>query len=93
VTFDDVRVDVDISYGPIFRLDYQPGMGLVIGGVIIALVAIGLGWTLPGLMWVVLLPEGENASVVQIQALPGTVASRGLARLASRLQRVLADET
>jgi hypothetical protein len=93
VAFDDVRVDVDLSYGPILRMDSRPAMSVVIGGMVIGLVSLGLGWTLPSMMWVALAQDGECATTVRIQAMPGTSAGRELARLASRLQRMLADET
>jgi hypothetical protein len=92
VHFDDVSMDFDLTYGPILRVDYCPAMGLVVVSLVIAVVALAAGWiALPELMWIAVEPDGEDASVVQILAMPGTGSSLWLPRLASRLRKVLND--
>jgi hypothetical protein len=94
VHFDDVSVNFDLAYGPILRVDYRPAMGLVVISLVIAVVALAAGWIAsPELMWIAVEPDGEDAGVVQILAMPGTGSSLWLPRLASRLRKVLTDGT
>ena len=94
VRFDDVQVQVELTYGPILRMDYRPAMGLALGSVALALAALATGWTFsPRLMSIEIQPEGDGAASVQITAMPGTRGGLWLPKLALLLQGMLADET
>jgi len=93
VVFDDLRVDVDLAYGPIMRMDYHPAMGLVVGGMALAVIALAAGWIAsPQLVWIAMGPAEEESSLVRILAPPGTKGSFWLPGLVSRLRKVLTDD-
>ncbi|MEJ2207733.1 MAG: cytochrome c biogenesis protein ResB, partial [Anaerolineae bacterium] len=65
----DLRLEIDLSYRPVLRLDHRPGLGLVVGGLSAAVLALLAGWLAPA--WVMFLAAGpgeEGGSLIQIVA-------------------------
>jgi hypothetical protein len=90
---DGLQVNIELDYRPILRVDYRPGMVVVIGGSVLALVALALMWVVPPhLLWIAVLSDTDDSTLVQILALPGARGDQWLSRLASQLQEVLADD-
>lgn len=88
----DLRLAVDLAYRPILRMDYRPGMALVLLGVILALVALAVTWIAsPRLVWVAAGPGELNSTVIHLLVPVGLKASRWLPQLAHQLQKVLSD--
>jgi hypothetical protein len=92
VTVDSLQVRVDVEYRPILRIDYRPAMPLLVGGGALAVLALAVVWLVPPrLLWSVVGPGEESATLVQILAPPGARGSRWLSQLSDHLQEVLAD--
>ena len=93
VSLDSLQLEVDLSLVPILRADYHPGMGLVVAGMALAVLALIVTWFLPPWMVWVTAGQGEkDRTQVQILALPGPGSFRWLSPLADRLGEVLADD-
>jgi hypothetical protein len=92
VVADGLRLEVELAYLPILRLDYRPGMTLVVVGLAFALAALGLGWILsPRLIWLTLGPEQEGVTRLLAIARPGTAGTRWLRRCVEALREELRD--
>jgi hypothetical protein len=92
VAFDDMRVDVDLAYGPIMRTDYRPAMGLVVVGMVLAVVALAVWCLVPSqLVWLALMPGDGDSSLIQILVPAGMRGSLWLPELATRLREGLVD--
>jgi hypothetical protein len=78
---------------PILRLDYRPGLELVLAGAILALLAL-LANTLgaPQLLWLAVADRGGEKRQVLVLALPGARSRLRLIQATGRLQGVLADD-
>lgn len=86
VPVDDLRLDMDLTFVPILRVDQRPAMGLVVAGLMLLILALLARWLVPPrLVWIAVEPEGENHSHVQVVGLPGAGTDRWLAQLATRL--------
>jgi hypothetical protein len=93
VAVGDLHVRVDLEYCPILRVDYRPGMGLVLASAVLAVLALLVGWIAgPLLIWIAVGPDAEDSISVQILSLPGTRGDLRVPELASRLGKVLADD-
>jgi hypothetical protein len=89
--FDELQVDLEIVYRPLLRLDHRPGMGLVVGGLLLALIVLVATWLAPpALVWIAHGPGEEGAARVRALAPSGARASRWWLDLAGRLQEALA---
>jgi cytochrome c biogenesis protein len=93
VTAEDLRLEVKLSYVPILRLDYHPGLELVLVGALLALLAL-IANTLgaPQLLWLAATDHGGEKSQVLALALPGARSRMRLVQATGRLQGVLADD-
>lgn len=92
VTADGLQVRMELDYRPILRVDYRPGMILVIGGSVLALGALVSMWVVPPhLVWIAVNSDKDDLTLVQILALPGARGDRWLLQLAPQLRKVLAD--
>jgi hypothetical protein len=88
----DLRLEIDLSYRPVLRLDRQPGMGLVVAGLVLAAVALLVGWIVPAkVLFLVAEPGQAEGGRIQIVSPPGVLARRRLSQLALRLQGALND--
>lgn len=93
LTVGGLRVGVDLEYRPVLRVDYRPGMGLVVASAALAVIAMLVGWIArPRLIWIAVGRDAEDSTSVQILSLPGTRGNPWLSQLASRLGEVLADD-
>lgn len=89
----DLRLEIELSYGPILRLDHRPGMGLVVAGMGLAVLALLIGWLAPPrLMSLIAEPRAGGGVRVQIAAPPAARVRQWLSQLGMRLQGVLADD-
>lgn len=93
IRVDDLRFDVELFFTPILRADYRPGMGLVVGGLVLLLAALIALWLAPPwLGWISAGPEEEESTVLRVQALPGVESDRQLGQLAECLQEELSGD-
>jgi hypothetical protein len=93
VDVENLQFEVDLDYRPILRVDHRPAMGLVVGGLALAVIALAAGWLVPPrLLWIAVGPGEEGSTLIQILALPGARGSWWLPHLADHLREVLADE-
>jgi hypothetical protein len=77
----------------ILRIEHRPAMGLVLAGLLLALLALFATWMAPPwLAWIALGPGEENGTQVQLLPLPGAGLALWLPRLAKNLREALADE-
>lgn len=89
----DLRLQIDLSYRPTLRLDWRPGLGLVVVGLGLAVVALLVGWAVPTrVMSLAAEPWGEGRTRIQIVAPPGVRVRQWLSQLALHLQGVLTDD-
>jgi len=91
VSFDGFSLEVDLGYRPVVQVDYQPGMILVVAGIVLAVVALAVGW-LGGsrLVWLAVAPD-QDRTVVHLLALGGAGESGWFSRLATHLQEEMTD--
>lgn len=92
IVADGLRLEVDLAYQPVLRVDYRPGMALALVGLVVALVASVWVWILtPRLVWFTIAPEEDGTIWVRAVALPGTGDSRWLQRLTAALHEELGN--
>ena len=88
-----LRLEIDLGYRPVLRVDRRPGLGLAFAGFAVALLGLALLWLLPARMaWLAVGPAEGEASVVRLLALGGAQERRWLLRLAGRLREGLARD-
>jgi hypothetical protein len=93
VDVDGLQVEIDLSYLPILRADHRPGMGLVVGGMALAVLALAVAWLVPPrLLWIAVGPGDRASTFVQVLALPAARGSRWPSQLAGRLREMLAHD-
>jgi hypothetical protein len=91
--FEGLRLEVDLAYRPILRVDYRPGMAMAIVGLILALVSVALSWAVvPRMVWIAVGPGEDTPTMVHMLALPDVRDRSWLLRLARRLREGLADD-
>ncbi|HNS52340.1 MAG TPA: cytochrome c biogenesis protein ResB [Anaerolineae bacterium] len=72
VNLDGMRLQVEMTFRPILQADYLPGVGLVIGGCALALIALAFLWLVrPALLWVSAIPGAAGTSVVRLFEVAG----------------------
>ncbi len=92
VSADDLRLDLEVAYRPILRLDYRPAMGLVIGGAAAGLMALAIGWVVaPRLMWLAVRVGEGNRTEVHLLVPTALKESRWLLQMAGELGEALTD--
>jgi hypothetical protein len=93
VFVDDLRLDIDLSFVPILRSDFQPGRGAVVAGLTLAIIAgLSLWLAPPRLIWI---REGEREAqgkTVRVIALAPAGPSAWWHRLVSECQKVSSDD-
>jgi hypothetical protein len=90
---DGLRLELDLNFVPILRVDRKPGMGLVALGMALVVTALLLAWIVaPSLVWIAVGQGGENQTRLQVRGLPAAGTDRWLTELAARLREELADE-
>jgi hypothetical protein len=92
VTAEDLRVNVDLSYRPILRLDFMPAMGVAVAGAALAVLALLVAWTVPPRMvWIAVGSGHGSATLVQLLVPAGVRGRRWLQRLADEIRGELVD--
>jgi hypothetical protein len=90
---DGLRLELDLGYTPILRVDYRPATGLVVASMALAVVALTVGWLVPGrLAWIAVQPSKDGSTTVQILIPAGARGRRWLSRLADQLGEALASD-
>jgi hypothetical protein len=93
VRFDNSQLEVDLAYRPILRVDYSPGMCLVVAGMVLAVISGMAIWILPPrVVWFTVGSGDEETTFVQVQTHAGTGYSRWPPLLADRIREVLSDD-
>ena len=93
VEAEDLTIQIDLDFRPLLRIDYRPGMGLVLGGMALAVLALAVGGLVsPRLLWIAAGPEQDEATLVQILTPPNTRGSRWPQAVADRLRETLAHD-
>jgi len=92
VTAGDLRLELEVTYRPILRLDYRPAMGLVVGGLVLAVVALAIGQVASPRLVGLLVSAGEgNGSVIQLLVPAALKEGCWPEGLAARLGEALTD--
>jgi hypothetical protein len=93
VDTDNLQVEVDLDYRPILRVDHRPAMGLIIGGLALAVVALAMVWLVPPqLLWIAVGMDDSGTTLVHVLPRPCSRGSRWPRRLTTRLREVLVDD-
>lgn len=88
----DLDVQLELSLRPVLRVDHRPGMALVVGGLALAVLALGVAWlTSPALLWLSIAPGAGGSTLVEIASLGGMGHWPWFSRLAGQLREALAD--
>jgi hypothetical protein len=88
VEIGDMRLELELAYRPILRVERRPGPSLVVGGAALAVLALAVAWLAsPQLVWIALGDREEGGTRVHVMALPPERGSRWPRRLTSYLQR------
>lgn len=89
----DLRLQVELWYGPMLRLSRRPGMGLVLSALGLGALALLVGWTAsPRLISIVAQPQQGGGVRIQIAAPPGARVRQWLEQVRIRLEAMLADD-
>jgi len=93
VELENLHVEVDLGYHPILQVDHRPGAGLILAGMMVALIAMAVGWLVrPQLLWIAVSTGEGGLTLVQILAPPKMRGSLWREPLASRLGEMLSDD-
>jgi len=91
VSFDGLKLEVDLGYRPVVKVDYRPGMALVIAGIVLSVVGLAVGWLFGSrLVWMAVAP-GEEKAVVHLLAFGGVGESGWFSQLTAQLEEELTD--
>jgi hypothetical protein len=93
VTAEDLRLEVKLSYVPILRLAYRPGLELALAGAFLALLALvvnALG--APQLLWLAVAGHDGEQHQILVLTLPGARSRVRLMRATGRLQGIVVDD-
>jgi hypothetical protein len=83
----DIRLETELAYRPILRVERRPGLSLLVGGAALAAMALAVAWLAPPqLLWIALAACEEKGTRVHVLALPAARGSRWPRRLMSDLQ-------
>ena len=87
---EDLRFEIDLSFVPILRADFRPGMTLAVGGLALFVGSLVALWiALPRLAWISSEPGEDEKNILRVQMLPGADGDRQLLHLTRRLEEVL----
>jgi hypothetical protein len=93
VELEYLDIEIELAYRPILRAAYRPGAGLILAGVVLALIASVIGWLVrPRLLWVAVGTGEGGLTLVQVLALPKVRGSLWRQSLAARLGDRLSDD-
>jgi hypothetical protein len=93
VIVDDLRFEVELFFVPVLRVDYRPGMGLVVGGMVLFVISLFALWIAPPrLAWISAEPGDKEDTLLRVQMLPGVESGRQLLDLAQRLEEGLSSD-
>lgn len=93
VSMGELRLDLDLAYAPLLRVDYRPAMGLVVAGMVLVVAVLIASWVAPPrLAWIAVGRNKEGQTAIQVQAPARAGASRWLRQLAAHLREELADD-
>lgn len=91
ISFDGLKLDVDLGYRPVLQVDYRPGMILVVAGIVLAVVGLAVSWLFGSrLIWMAVTPVEDKAEV-HLLAFGGVGESGWFSRLAAHLQEEMTD--
>ncbi len=77
VGVDGSRLQVDMTFRPILRADYLPGVALAIAGSALTLVALALVWLVrPKLAWIAAAPNQAGGTRIQVALFPSSGEGR-----------------
>jgi hypothetical protein len=94
ISLDNLEIRANLGFHPVLRVDYYPGMALVICGLVAALLALLVGWLAgPHLVWIAVVSESETTATVRLLNLPSSRGSRYLPKLATLLHEDLGHDT
>ncbi|MGD2207408.1 MAG: cytochrome c biogenesis protein ResB [Anaerolineae bacterium] len=92
VILDGLQLELDLTYRPVLRVDARPGMGLVLGGMFLALLALAANWVAPPrLAWIAVGPGSEGQTLVRMLTPMRAPEGRWLSLLADQLREALVD--
>ena len=93
VELENLHIEVELAYRPILGAEHRPGVGLILAGMMVALIAMAAGWLVrPRLLWITVSAGEGGSALVQILALPKARGSLWRQPLAARLGEMLADD-
>ena len=88
----DLQLDVSLTFVPILLVDSHPGMGLIVAGMALFVLALLVIWVAsPRLAWITMGRGQEGQTLIQVVGLPGVATDRWLPQLAKRLREVVGD--
>ena len=88
-----LQLELDVDYRPLLRVDHRPGTGLVLAGLVVAVIGLAARWLLsPRLLWIAPGTDEQGRILLQVLALPAARGSRWPERLTSRLQEALTGD-
>ena len=89
-----LKLEIDLEYRPVLRLDRRPAIGLVVAGSVLALLGLFLAWAAPlRLVWFVIDPVESAGSQVGIYPMEGLAWRPWLPPLVTKLSEVLVNDS
>jgi hypothetical protein len=92
LSFDGIKLDIDLEYRPILRFDYHPASKLALLALVLALAAFAVAWLLPPrLVWITTELSDGGSTVVSVRSLAGPGLDAWMPDLVDRLQQAVTD--
>ena len=93
IMVDALRFEVELSFVPILRADYRPGMGLLVGALALFVLSLIARWlTPPRLAWLSVEPGEDENTNIRVQTLPAADSDRHLVHLIRLLEEELSGD-
>ena len=78
VRSDGMRLQVEMDFRPLLQADFLPGVGLIVGGSSLALIAVALLWLIqPGLVWAAAAPIPPSGTRIRLTLIVAPGEGRG----------------
>jgi hypothetical protein len=92
LSFDGIKLDIDLDYRPILRLDYRPASGVILVALFLALGSMAIAWLLPPrLIWIHAGQDAEGLVVLRVRPLTGPGVDGWLPDLVEQLREAISD--
>ncbi len=93
IVVNGLQFEVELFFVPILRADYRPGMGVVVGSLVLFVISLSALWIAsPRLAWLSAQRGQDDNTTLLVWVLPSAESDRQLRYLTQRLEEVLSSD-